>query len=237
MITESNIQVSSFEEQYFALRLKENRIYSNDIVKKLPEIHSDDVNAIEWKIRKRSAKRLYDHLLKKKTPLNILEVGCGNGWLSHYLSKLPSSTVVGTDINQKEIEQAKEVFADINNLSFSYADIRNEIFTKNHFDAIVFAASIQYFKSVELILTKALQLLKPTGEIHILDTHFYNAVEIVMAKRRSHAYFEQIGHPEMSLYYYHHQLTDLKKFKYKILQTPVKNIFRNEPFYHIVITH
>ena len=68
-----------FEQQYLAVRKRENRIYSDSEVSCLPEIFSSHDYSEEWKVRKRSAKRLITHLEKKNRPLTILEIGCGNG--------------------------------------------------------------------------------------------------------------------------------------------------------------
>jgi protein-L-isoaspartate O-methyltransferase len=43
----------------------------------------------EWQIRKASSNRLVKYLAKKQKILEILEVGCGNGWLSAKLSVIP----------------------------------------------------------------------------------------------------------------------------------------------------
>ena len=67
---------------YLASRKKENRIYSDEQVVQLPFIEPTHIHYHEWQVRKRSALRLIHYLEKKNKPLSILEIGCGNGWLS-----------------------------------------------------------------------------------------------------------------------------------------------------------
>src|SRR5258708_4522573 len=96
--------------------------------------------------QERSSERLITYLEKKHKPLRILEVGCGNGWLSAKLSNIPNTRVTGLDINQVEIEQAQRVFK-IDNLDFIYDSFNESTFENENFDVIIFAASLQYFPS------------------------------------------------------------------------------------------
>ena len=143
-----------FEKLYITLREKEGRVYSDEEVKALPEIRETHPHYNEWQIRKQSSLRLISYLQKKQQALKILEVGCGNGWLSHRLSGIQRSHVIGSDINFTEIQQAAGVFQNISNLHFIYGHIESEIFEERQFDVIVFAASIQYFTSLPGIISK-----------------------------------------------------------------------------------
>src|SRR6478672_1922889 len=138
---------NNFEEKYISLRKKENRLYTDEQVKWLPEIDLSNPHYKEWELRKESRNKLTKHLSSKKIKLNILEVGCGNGWLCHHLSKIPGSNVAGIDINQTELDQARRVFDHIANIEFFYGGIDSEKIRPEKFDVIIFAASIQYFAS------------------------------------------------------------------------------------------
>ena len=162
--------IGEFADQYLELRLKEKRLYSDEEVKQLPLIRRSHPHFSEWKIRKKSARRLFRYLKKKKRPLKILEIGCGNGWLSAFLAKHPSFEVIGSDINRFEIEQAERVFKS-RNLKFILSQPDN-ILLNDKYDIILFAASIQYFSPLKKITELALSALNTGGEIHFIDTHF-----------------------------------------------------------------
>jgi ubiquinone/menaquinone biosynthesis C-methylase UbiE len=228
-----------FEIHYHNVRLSEQRIYSNQQIAKLPDIEAGHVHSHEWLIRKKSSEQLIQLLKKKKTKLNILEVGCGNGWLSAKLANIENATVTGIDVNRIELMQAVTTFEKKNNLHFVYGDIRTAQLKSHGYDIIIIAASLQYFSSLTEIITKALSLLNEDGEIHIIDTPFYDKNEIDKAATRTKNYYISIGFEEMSSYYFHHSLADLHYFNYKIIYNP-KNIFSNlkkinQPFYHIII--
>ena len=148
LLKHAMIVSENFEEKYILLRRKENRLYTDEQLKWLPEIEVSHPHYKEWQARKRSCNKLIQHLGNKRTDLNILDVGCGNGWLCHHLSKIPGSSVAGIDINKTELDQAKRVFDHIENVEFFYGGIDNESIRNEKFDAIIFAASIQYFPSL-----------------------------------------------------------------------------------------
>lgn len=218
--TYKNTAPGGFEEIYFQLRSKEQRMYSDAELIHLPEISVTHPYYKEWQLRKKSAGKLIQWLLKKKQPLHILEVGCGNGWLAKLLAGIPGSEVTGSDINYTELQQGAKVFAGIPQLHFIYGDIRNDLFDKNSFDCIVFAASLQYFPSLQEIITAGSFLLKAGGEIHILDTPLYKQSDVAAAKKRTADYYNSMGMPDMATHYFHHSWQALEEFDYQLLHNP-----------------
>lgn len=229
-LVQSDPDRKDFTVQYIATRKKEHRIYTNKEVAQLPAVPSSHIYFKEWQIRKKSAAMLVSYLKGKKRPLKILEVGCGNGWLSAMLAREVPGEVTGIDINGPELQQAKEVFEAANNLHFFCTTLDNGGLELHAFDVIVFAASLQYFASVQAAMEAAQLLLSTNGEIHIMDTHFYDKAGIEAAKTRTCAYYTSLGFPEMSRHYYHHSLADFSPFCFTLLFKPSpvqKLIFRN----------
>jgi 2-polyprenyl-3-methyl-5-hydroxy-6-metoxy-1,4-benzoquinol methylase len=224
---------SIFEKYYITARQKEHRIYSLEQVKRLPDIEKTHTHAAEWKLRKQSSEQLVRYLKGKQRPLQILEVGCGNGWLARKLSMIQGSSVTGIDINKTEIYQAKTAFPENSNLQFNCTHIES-ISHADKFDVILFAASIQYFFSLEETIEDVLLRLKLNGEIHILDTPFYAPPDIEIARNRSQIYYRSIGLSEMAGYYFHHSTQSFKKFNFTFLYNPKdfksKILGRKNPF-------
>jgi ubiquinone/menaquinone biosynthesis C-methylase UbiE len=235
-LTDSSVP-KKFEKLYISLRQKENRIYTDDQVLHLPFIESSHLHAAEWEIRGRSATRLLKYLREKNRGLTILEAGCGNGWLTAKLGDLSGSTITGIDINEPELTQAKRIFRSRTNIHFSFSDIKNMPLDQK-FDMVVFAASFQYFPSFDQTVGKALSILHPGGEIHILDSPFYRGPEIADAEQRSEIYYRSVGYPEMSKFYFHHTIDSFEKYNHRILFDPfhlVNKLFRKDPFPWICI--
>jgi ubiquinone/menaquinone biosynthesis C-methylase UbiE len=231
------VVVNDFEDLYLAVRKREKRIYSDEQLLKLPDIDPTHIHAAEWKIRKRSAERLVDYLRRKHRSLRILEVGCGNGWLAAKMAGIPGSYVTGLDINQVEINQANRVF-EKENLEFIYDMFNEDTFEDEKFDAVVFAASLQYFQSAKKILDLALSLLNKGGEVHIIDTHFYKNEELAKANDRSRSYYHSMGFPQMTDHYFHHSIDDLAGMKHHILLNPdsaLSLLVKRGPFHWITV--
>jgi SAM-dependent methyltransferase len=199
---------------YLQAREKEGRLYSDDLIAQLPSVPTSHPLYTEWRARTESAGRLRNYLQSMRKPRTILELGCGNGWLTNYLAQDPHTFVWGIDRNQVELVQAARVFGDNRQLGFAHADIFNPPFindriVKGQFDTVVLASVIQYFPDLPTLIFQLLTLLKPAGEIHVIDSPLYAHNEVEAAKRRSQAYYEKLGVPEMAGFYYHHTWEEL----------------------------
>ncbi|CAN5829409.1 class I SAM-dependent methyltransferase [soil metagenome] len=237
--TVNHIFLDEFEQHYISLRRKESRLYTDEELTRLPVIAKTHTNYAEWNFRGISCRKLLAYIHNSSKAQSILEVGCGNGWLSAKLASVTTGTVTGTDINTTELEQAARVFNKQQNLSFFHCDIRDEFPGNKKFDIMVFAASIQYFSPLKEILDVALALLNPSGEIHILDSHFYRKSEIEAARQRTKNYYASMAFDVLSNYYYHHSMEELDQYHHKILFDPYswknKLSISKNPFHWIVI--
>jgi ubiquinone/menaquinone biosynthesis C-methylase UbiE len=203
------------ESLYISLRKKEGRLYSDEEVKYLPKVKSVHPLKKEWEIRSRTLQNLIKYFSNYEG-LNILEIGCGNGWLSNGISVKTNNFLVGMDLNQIELTQAARVFNHNKNLKFVYGNIFENIFRDQIFDCLIFASSIQYFPDLRKLINRVFTVLKPNGEIHIVDSNFYHEKDLGEAKQRTENYYNKSGFPEMCTQYYHHRWNDLNKFDYKI---------------------
>lgn len=99
---------------------------------------------------------------KEGKELNILDLGCGRGWLTNILSEY--GNVVGVDLS---VKTAKKLFPD---LKFIEADIcRSETF--GEYDVIVSSDVIEHLitKDQEIYIKNINRMLKPSGYL-ILTT-------------------------------------------------------------------
>ena len=134
--------------------------------------------------------------------------------------------MTGIDINFTELQQAARVFNADPHLKFIYGDIASGALRNLKFDIIVFGASVQYFRSLRKTLTTCLHHINPTGEIHIIDTRLYKTIDIEPAKRRTSAYYNALGYPEMGEYYFHHDIKELRAFRHTVKYNPLSPMMR-----------
>jgi SAM-dependent methyltransferase len=183
-------------------------LYPDETVTRLPELPGNHPLADEWRWRAESSSRLYSYLASKPGKLEVLDLGCGNGWLSSMLSCLKDSRVWGIDRNLPELFQAGRLFKK-SNLFLVAAEIAGLPVRGSAFDVIVLVSVIQYFPDLRALLQELQLLLKRSGEIHILDSPLYSTQDLIAARERTRIYYAGLGFPEMARQYYHHPISAL----------------------------
>ncbi len=217
-------EAAAFEEKYLAVRSAEGRLYEDQLVGQLPKLPRRHRHYQEWRMRKPSTLRLLRHLSSRR-PARLLDLGCGNGWLSHRMADLPAAKVLGIDLNKTELEQAARLFSSPA-CQFAYANIFEAELPAASFDAIVLNSCIQYFPSLSKLLDRLLELIKDDGSVHILDSPMYARGEEVAAQQRTKTYYKNLGFPEMAAHYFHHSWAELGRFKYHTPYNPQQFLTR-----------
>jgi ubiquinone/menaquinone biosynthesis C-methylase UbiE len=100
----------------------------------------------------------------------VLEVGCGTGVLTRALALWPDvSAVVGVDVAPSLLSKARELAADLPNLTFRQADARSLPFEDETFDVVVFHTTLTHVPGPERALAEAFRVLRPLGWLAIFD--------------------------------------------------------------------
>lgn len=217
----------TFSDAYLSIRKKEQRIYEDRIVKQFPYTENTHLQHQEWKLRQKSTDRFVNYL-NKNSKKNLLEIGCGNGWFTHQCAQ-QVDFAIGIDINLPELEQATRLFNN-DRLKFMYWDIFSDSPFEKQFDVIVLNAVIQYFPEIEVLKERLLEFLTLDGELHFIDSPFYEDSELDPAKQRSKNYYTQMGVPEMTEHYYHHSKDAIKGFEllYNPQQSKLARLFKGK---------
>lgn len=203
---------AAFFYLYHAVREAEGRIHSLELLSSLPLVPADHPHVQEWRIRAESARGLAGYL-KTRGCKSILELGCGNGWLSNYLAQHLDASVWGLDQNLPELEMAVQVFGDQPNLQFAFGDVLDPQFPNQRYDQIVLASCIQYFSDKGQLFRVLLDLLIPGGQIHLIDSPVYALDDLPKAQARSHSYYAELGFPEMADHYHPCAWSELALFQ------------------------
>lgn len=105
-----------------------------------------------------------------KPGMRVLDIGCGTGTISKDIANLvgPEGYVIGIDNTASFIAEGKDLFSDIPNLEFIHTDIF-EFDTLEKFDLIISARTFQWISTIDKAIDKVKALLKPQGQISILD--------------------------------------------------------------------
>jgi len=95
---------------------------------------------------------------------NILEIGCGTGYLTHALTEIfPSAHITAVDIAPGMIVEIKSKFTN-NSVDFICGDIE-EIKLNNTYDLIISNAAFQWFNHMPITLKKLHAALNPNGKL------------------------------------------------------------------------
>lgn len=204
---------SGFEKDYLEARGKEQRIFSIEEIRQLPQVPDGYLHAAEWKMRAESINR-FMHYLKNRQPgaATIIDIGCGNGFFADKISAY-AGNVCGVDVNLPELQQAAMAFEANPKLQWYYLDIFNEhVFEEAGADLVTFCCSFQYFAAIEDLIHKCKKLLKPGGSIHIIDTPFYRKQDLERAREATARYYHNLGCDTLAQHYFHHSLERINAF-------------------------
>jgi SAM-dependent methyltransferase len=198
----------TFGALYHTVRTLEHRILPDGIVRGLPRAGSRTAHPAEWRIRHRSLQRLLQVLAGERRTLQVLDIGCGNGWMSAALAHA-GHTVMGLDVHRAELEQAARVFPS-RNVTWCMGDPLHAPLPEAGYDVVVFAASLQYFDDMPALAQRVRGLLRPGGVVHVVDTMLYpdrSAAEA--ARERSRAHYARLGVEDLARRYQALTLADL----------------------------
>jgi SAM-dependent methyltransferase len=229
----------TFGALYHTVRTLEQRILPDGIVRGLPGAGSRTAHPAEWRIRERSLHRLLKTLSAAGRDLHVLDIGCGNGWMSAALAHA-GHTVTGLDAHRDELEQAARVFP-ARNVTWCLGDPLHADLPAAGFDVVLFAASIQYFDDLAGLAQRARRLLRPGGEVHVVDTMLYPDRQAAdEARARSRAHYARLGVEALAERYQALTPADLEPLgTVHVLHAPVQGplarlLGRATPFHHMI---
>ena len=135
-----------------------------------------------WAEAGRGAEMELDHLpitlpvLGKMRPAptdNVLDVGCGEGWLSRRLAKLvPEGRVVGMDISDEMIRHARRSSADFGNLLFVAGEVAEIPWQPHFFSHAISVESSYYWPDPAAGVKDIFRVLHDGGSAWILINYY-----------------------------------------------------------------
>lgn len=111
-------------------------------------------------------------LLSKNNPQQILDVATGTADLAIAVSILKPQKITGIDISPKMLQIGKGKIKKMHleeMIDLQVGDAENLPFTENYFDAVCVAFGVRNFENLETGLKEINRVLKPNGEVFILE--------------------------------------------------------------------
>lgn len=119
----------------------------------------------------RSLANDYRHLSSILKPgMKVLDIGCATGFISKDIATIigENGKVTAIDNTESLIENGKELHQNVKNLELIHVDLF-DFNPEEKFDLIVSARVLQWLSNPKEALLKMKSLLKPNGQISILD--------------------------------------------------------------------
>lgn len=110
--------------------------------------------------------------MKLLQPKFILDVATGTGDLAIEALSLNPDKIIGVDISEGMLEMGRKKLTESglsHKIELRLGDSEKLLFPENHFDAVMVAFGVRNFEDLEAGLSEILRVLKPGGQIMVLE--------------------------------------------------------------------
>ena len=205
-MTAESIARQKFLKEYRQIRHAEGRgSDSSDYYRALPSCERSDPNATMWAIRSKTYSYFAKNVLlpleaRESRPLDVLDLGAGNCWLSHQLS-VRGHRPVALDIFSDERDGLRAARHYPNPFPVIESDFDHLPLPAGSFDLAVFNASLHYSVDYLQTLSEVRRCLRPSGFFVILDSPIYRLRDHGrrMIEEKHAAFLKHYGFPSDAL--------------------------------------
>jgi len=99
-------------------------------------------------------------LLPRMHGLKVVDLGCGYGWFSRWASEHGAHSVLGFDVSEKMLEQARNTTSAAN-IQYARADLEHLDLAEGSFDLAYSSLALHYIKDLAGLFAKVYAALKP----------------------------------------------------------------------------
>tara|TARA_Y100000589_G_scaffold332235_1_gene390620 strand:- start:5025 stop:5870 length:846 start_codon:yes stop_codon:yes gene_type:complete len=231
-----------------------------DFYKDIPFNFTEDIDFYVQNIKRSNQileyKDLHQLLIRNKSLLgeklikNVIEFGCGTGWLTNSLAYYYKKKVTSIDFTQKALEIARAVSSKLETSSSFYKSDIFEYKTKKTFDLVISLGVLHHTYDCRKAFVEISKFVKPRGFLYIGLYHLYgrrpmlkflkshckwhgeeSAYRLFKKMNKSmyedsHSYSffrDQVLHPHETQHTYEELLSWISKLNFKIVSTSINN--------------
>jgi SAM-dependent methyltransferase len=104
---------------------------------------------------------------------NVIDLGCGGGWLSRILAqRVPEGRVVGMDISDEMVRHAREKNTDLDNAMFVVGSVDEIPWEAQFFDKMISVESSYYWPEPARGLKETYRVLRDGGSAWVLINYY-----------------------------------------------------------------
>lgn len=138
--------------------MKENRYDDPDFFEKYSRMSRSEkglAGAGEWPVLQAM---LPDFTLKQ-----VLDLGCGYGWHCRYAMENDASSVLGIDLSEKMLNQARKV-NQLEGIEYQQCALEDYAYPAEMFDVVISSLTLHYIENLTALFQKVAQTLRRGGE-------------------------------------------------------------------------
>ena len=109
----------------------------------------------EWEV--------FKGMMPKFDNKRVLDLGCGFGWHCKYAIENKAREVIGIDLSEKMLEQAKKINSD-ENIKYIKTSIEEVNFQREYFDIVISSLAFHYVKDFDQVCKNVHAMLKENGD-------------------------------------------------------------------------
>ncbi|MGF6125905.1 SAM-dependent methyltransferase [Pseudomonas frederiksbergensis] len=132
-------------------------------------------------------------MLPSMKGLKVVDLSCGYGWFSRWASEQGADSVLGLDVSEKMLEQARKTTA-ADNIQYARADLEHLDLSKESFDLAYSSLALHYIKDLPGLFANIYAALKPGSRFVFSIEH-----PIFMAPRNPGWLIDGEGHKRWPL--------------------------------------
>jgi ubiquinone/menaquinone biosynthesis C-methylase UbiE len=186
-----------FRTEYGAHRAAEGRAMDASALLQLPYLTTGP-HARQWAARARTFDAFVTHVLvptahERGSPLRVLDLGAGNGWLSWRVA-LMGHEAVALDLRDDAVDGLRAATTYLESVDGRFdrvvASFDSLPLEDDAFDVVIFNASLHYALDLDVTLRESHRVACAGGRIAILDSPFYSREEhgaAMLAEKRQNA--------------------------------------------------
>ncbi|MGH9523337.1 MAG: class I SAM-dependent methyltransferase [Terriglobales bacterium] len=182
LVPESAAYFEQFVREYGEVRAREGRSGDDAYYLALPFEDRTGRNSWQWSIRAKTFRYFTSRVLSRierhsGKPLDVLDIGAGNGWLSYRMT-LRGHRCAAVDLLDNAWDGLGAAHHYRSHSKSPFALLQAEMdrlpFADRQFDLIIFNASFHYSTDYVRTVRESLRCLRPGGSIVMLDTPYYH---------------------------------------------------------------
>lgn len=197
---------AQFIQEYETVRFHEGR-GANDpqYYRKLPFVDTTGRFTEDWRIRATSFCTLIERVVEPAEerlarPLKILDIGAGNGWLSNHLAGRGHDVAAVDLLTNADDGLGTHMYYETDFVPVQ-AEFDRLPFTGGQIDLVIFNGSLHYSTDFTVTLREALRVLRPDGQLVIVDSPVYQSVSsgVAMVREREEQFRRAYGFPSNAI--------------------------------------